>query len=168
LNLSNNDYDWLGNGIYFWENDHERALEYACLIKQNPKRSKTKIIEPSVIGAIIDLGNCFNLLEHQYLELLKVGYDIYKQTQELSGLPLLKNSPVNDEKDLLLRKLDCAVIETIHDSYKEQKKEAFDTVRAVFSEGKDLYPNAGFKEKNHIQICVRNPACIKGYFIPLK
>ena len=32
--------------------------------------------------------------------------------------------------------------------------------------GNDLYPNAGFKEKNHIQIAIRNPNCIKGYFIP--
>jgi len=27
-------------------------------------------------------------------------------------------------------------------------------------------PGAGFKEKNHIQICVRNRNCIKGYFLP--
>ena len=26
--------------------------------------------------------------------------------------------------------------------------------------------NAGFAEKNHIQICVCNPNCIKGYFLP--
>lgn len=44
----------------------------------------------------------------------------------------------------------------------------FDTVREVFVEGDELYPIAGFKEKNHIQICVRNLNCIKGYFNPLK
>ena len=36
----------------------------------------------------------------------------------------------------------------------------------IFWEGKPLYPNAGFAEKNHIQICVCNPNCIKGYFLP--
>jgi hypothetical protein len=25
------------------------------------------------------------------------------------------------------------------------------------SEGEELYPSAGFKEKNHVQICIRNP-----------
>jgi hypothetical protein len=25
----------------------------------------------------------------------------------------------------------------------------------------------GFREKNHIQICVRNLNCIKGYFTPI-
>jgi hypothetical protein len=29
LEISNNLYDWLGNGIYFWENNQQRALEFA-------------------------------------------------------------------------------------------------------------------------------------------
>ena len=26
INPSNNEYDWLGNGAYFWENNQERAM----------------------------------------------------------------------------------------------------------------------------------------------
>ncbi len=26
---SSNDYDWLGDGVYFWENNYTRAKEYA-------------------------------------------------------------------------------------------------------------------------------------------
>ena len=44
----------------------------------------------------------------------------------------------------------------------------YDSVRGVFWEGHEIYPNAGFSEKNHIQICVCNPNCIKGYFLPRK
>ena len=44
----------------------------------------------------------------------------------------------------------------------------YDSVRCAFIEGESLYENAGFHEKNHIQICIRNPNCIKGYFIPRK
>ena len=29
LKRSENAYDWLGNGIYFWENSYERAMEWA-------------------------------------------------------------------------------------------------------------------------------------------
>lgn len=39
--------------------------------------------------------------------------------------------------------------------------------RGVFTEGGPIYPNAGFVEKTHIQICIINPNCIKGYFAPL-
>jgi hypothetical protein len=33
-------------------------------------------------------------------------------------------------------------------------------------EGRKLYPNAGFRKHNHIQIAILNPNCIKGVFLP--
>jgi hypothetical protein len=68
---------------------------------------------------------------------------------------------------LTIRPLDCAVIEIIHASNRESGKPEFDTVRGVFFEGDPLYPNAGFREKNHIRICVRTPRSIKGFFRPI-
>jgi hypothetical protein len=65
-----------------------------------------------------------------------------------------------------LRELDCAVIETLHKIRKDENLQMFDSVRGVFWEGRELYPNAGFREKDHIQICIRNPNCIKGFFYP--
>jgi hypothetical protein len=47
---------------------------------------------------------------------------------------------------------------------RKKKERLFDSVGGVFVEGKELYPSAGFREKNHIQLCIRNPNCIKGYF----
>lgn len=78
LSPSENTYDWLGTGIYFWLNDPFRAYEWACE----------------------DLEYSINNLNEQKLE--------------------------NKRPD----------------------------------EG------AGIKEKSHIQICVRNTNCIKGYFLP--
>lgn len=43
LKKSENDYDWLGHGVYFWENNPERALQYAKHLKQNPHLSKSRI-----------------------------------------------------------------------------------------------------------------------------
>jgi hypothetical protein len=60
--------------------------------------------------------------------------------------------------------LDCAVIQLLH--LDQDKIHPFDSVRGLFPEGDLLYENAGFREKNHIQICVRNPNCIKGFFLP--
>ena len=34
LKASDNQYDWLGNGIYFWENSYQRACDWA---KNNTK-----------------------------------------------------------------------------------------------------------------------------------
>ena len=84
-------------------------------------------------------------------------------------LEIPNNKPIGNEGDLLLRHLDCAVIETIHKFNKDdEQRQEFDSVRGVFFEGAALYPDAGFKEKNHIQIAIRNPNCIKGYFMPRK
>lgn len=43
LRPSENDYDWLGNGIYFWENNNSRALEFA---QESAKRKGAKIKTP--------------------------------------------------------------------------------------------------------------------------
>jgi len=66
-----------------------------------------------------------------------------------------------------LRNLDCAVIQQIHEYNKQKGFESYDSIRGVFTEGKELYPGAGFVEKTHIQLCVVNPNCIKGYFAPM-
>jgi len=167
LKPSQNNYDWLGNGVYFWEQNPLRALEYAHHLKDNPQKGRARIEEPAVIGAVINLGYCFNLLDSESLLILKMGYDILAKSRESSGFPIPENKPVGEEKDLLLRPLDCAVIEGIHEFRRQTQKIPYDTVRGVFWEGNDLYPNAGFKEKNHVQLCVRNLNCIKRYFRPL-
>lgn len=159
---SENDYDWLGHGIYFWENDPKRAFQYACAISKERRKTKVRIKTPFVIGAVIDLGHCLDLLDSNSLEILKQGYEILRGTN--ANLP--RNKPVGKEGDLLLRHLDCAVIQTVHAFNENEENPQYDSVRGAFFEGKDLYPNAGFKEKTHIQICLRNPNCIKGYFLP--
>lgn len=168
LKMSMNTYDWLGDGVYFWENNPSRALEFAKVLKENPKRANTKIEDPAVVGAIIDLGYCFNLLEHENIEILKQGYELLVALHNKSKVPLPENLSLGDDRDLLLRKLDRAVIEGIHTYNSKLEEKSYDSVRAAFIEGEELYPNAGFNEKNHIQICIRNPNCIKGYFLPLK
>jgi hypothetical protein len=165
LKSSKNDYDWLGHGIYFWENNPTRALEYAAQLQKHPERCSSKIKEPAVRGAIIFLGNCLNLAETHSLKILKEGYNLLQQGCKMIGTSLPVNSkPIEKEKDILLRRLDCAAIEIAHLAYEKKAERTFDTVRGVFVEGKKLYPNAGFRDKNHIQVCVRNPNCIKGYF----
>jgi hypothetical protein len=163
LVASTNDYDWLGNGIYFWENNERRAMEWAV---QLSKRENSKIKTPAVVGAIIDLGYCLDLTSSDYLKELKKTYELLVEISEVSGNPLPTNERVGNSPDLLLRKLDCSVIQMTHAINQQANQRAYDSVRGVFWEGKPLYPNAGFAEKNHIQICICNPNCIKGYFLP--
>lgn len=158
LKASYNSYDWLGNGIYFWEQNYERAFEWA----KNRYGD-----DAAVIGAIIDLGYCLNLTDSASAEILRNGYKILKIRCDLLGNELPKNRASLKSKDILLRDLDCSVIQQIHDYNAEVKNQDFDSVRGIFTEGEPVYDGSEFLEKTHVQLCICNPNCIKGYFNPL-
>jgi hypothetical protein len=163
LIASKNKWDWLGHGIYFWEQNHQRALDWAQYLKSNPRKmspGKTPIKTPGAVGSVIDLGHCLNLLDGKYIDLVEGTYERLKKIFDAAKIPLPKNT-----KDA--RNLDCAVINAIHMFRKASGEKPFDTVRGMFPEGDPLYKNAGFQKQNHIQLCVINPNCVKGYFHPL-
>jgi hypothetical protein len=67
--------------------------------------------------------------------------------------------------DLVLRDLDCAVLNfALRDE--ESSGLGAQTVRGVFVEGEAAYPGAEIYVKTHVQIAVRDPSCILGYFLP--
>lgn len=107
MNKSEKSYDWLGNGMYFWENDLNRAWDWA-----NAYLNIGKIKEPAVLGAIIDLGYCLDFMNFEYLSLLKPAYNRLKVHLENIGTGKFpQNIKPKGEDDLLVRHLDCAVIE---------------------------------------------------------
>ncbi|NML41520.1 hypothetical protein HHL17_30330 [Chitinophaga sp. G-6-1-13] len=166
LRSSNNKYDWIGHGIYFWDSSPSRAFEFARFLNQNPGRRRKVISRPAIVGAVINLGLCLDLLDYHNLRLLKIAYGVLRDSCSAVGKKMPINKPASGNQDLLLRELDCAVIEMVHHFQQQKNIRPFDSVRGVFWEGEELYPNAGFREKNHIQICIRNPNCIKGFFHP--
>ena len=156
---SNNSWDWLGNGIYFWEYNPQRALEYAMESSQGKQFNKKQIHTPFVLGAIIELGNCLNLVEPSSIEILKEAYKKLAEIFKKSNSPMPQNKENN-------RALDCAVIKYIHQTRKEMNLLPYDTVRSPFSEGGEAYSGTFFTTRHHIQINVINPNKIKGIFLP--
>lgn len=162
---SENDYDWLGSGIYFWEDNPGRALEWAQFVYKHPKHSRAKINVPFVIGAILDPGNCLDLLQSDSIRIVEESYERFTGVFRAADLPMPKNQRKGSE--WAIRRLDCAVINHVHQSRAQISLPAFDTVRAAFEEGEALYPTAGFHRRTHIQLCVRSTAQIVGYFRPI-
>jgi hypothetical protein len=123
---------------------------------------------PAVLGAVISLNNCLDLLDVKAIEQVRIAHNTLLQATELAGNQLPENE---GGKDRRARRLDCAVINYLHQMIKDhhpgfEDVPPFDSVRAMFPEGQELYPGAGFRKQNHIQICIRNADCIKGLFIP--
>lgn len=160
LRPSENEWNWLGHGIYFWEHNPLRALEYAKDVANGDQKGKSTISTPFVIGCIIDLGNCLNLTEPSNHEIVKASYDSLKAIYEESGQSL----PSNSEK---ARILDCAVFNNLHEMLEEEGAYFYDTVRSAFPEGDPIYEGCAIPDQTHIQICVRNPEAILGYFLPM-
>lgn len=164
LKPSRNDYDWLGNGIYFWEYGCHRALDWATGIsKRRPEMVKT----PAVIGAHIHLGVCFDLLDVRFTDMLAGLYPAFEETLQRQGVPLPKNERAHgSDRDLVRRKLDCAMLNWAIPMIEKEMDVKFQTVRGVFQEGVEAYPGSGILKKSHIQVVVRDSECILGYFLP--
>lgn len=146
---SQNAYDWLGHGIYFWEHGPARAIEWA--------NANVRDGEPDVIGAVIQIGSCLDFTDITYTRLLGRFFTTMAQKFKELGIPMPRNAL--DGK----RELDCTVINTLHAILPVAP---FDTVRGVFTEGAPAFPGSGIAEKSHIQLAVRNTDCIIGVFRP--
>ena len=156
---STNDYDWLGHGQYFREDSPQRALQWA---EQEARRRPARVQRPAVLGAVIDLGNCLNLIDAEHLAAVEAAHRRFREALRQTGI----TPPANQGRDFRLRRLDCAVFEALHQFTEDDGLPPFDTVRAFFVEGEALYPGAGLRRLDHIQICVRRPEQIRGYFLP--
>lgn len=153
LQPSENDYDWLGPGIYFWVDSPDRAWAWA---KERRQR-------PSVVGAFAYPGHCLNLTDYGVMNELALAYEAAKGISEAAGTALPENSALQNGISMR-RQLDCAVIQMVHKIRKAEGMDAYDTVYGIFEGGEQVYPGAGFKNKTHVQIAVCNPEMILGYF----
>jgi hypothetical protein len=162
LKKSEKSYDWLGSGIYFWEHGPERAMDWAMEQKQ-----RGKIKSPSVLGAVIHLGNCFDFMDVRSTRILAEAFPKFIQRQESLGQELPANEAKCDgDQDLLRRKLDCSMINWLCDVMEEDQSRPFDSVRGMFQESEPAFEGSSIFLKSHIQLAIRNTACIVGYFRP--
>jgi hypothetical protein len=161
MKAKNRRYHWLGSGIYFWENDSDRALEWA-----EEKAGRGEIKEPFVLGGVIELRKCLDLSVRDNVPLVKAAHDSLTAQYQKSGAETPQNTkaPKDDRDDKVMRFLDCAVINHLVENSGTQ----FDTVRGLFVEGDRIYDGGEIYHKTHAVIAVRSPDCIRGLFIPLR
>ena len=157
LSPSDNDYDWLGTGIYFWEHGPDRALEWA-----KEKHRNGEIRKPAVVGALIHLGKCLDLLDTRHTRIVANAFDEFRSGLLTEGQQVPENSGGPDQ---LKRQRDCAVLNWLMEQF-EGDIDPFQTVRGVFTEGPPAFEGSGIRLKSHIQIAVRDPSCILGFFRP--
>jgi len=155
---SENDYDWLGRGVYFWEGNFQMAFDW---IEGEIARKKLKHEKPAVIGAVIRVtSNWVDLLDTSHVNLLSAASS-FVDTAKYYLAFMGKKQPTNSA---YLHKLDCIVIEKMVSDLSSQNI-VVDGIRGAFTEGAPIYDTANFFKKTHVQIAVRNQACIVEKFI---
>jgi hypothetical protein len=113
----------------------------------------------ATVGAIIQLGRCFDLLDVEFTTKLLPAYLREKEEAEAAGRLLPVNRGQDD--DLGGRYLDCRVVNACLQAFPD-----FQAVRGAFREGEQAFPGGKIFRESHIQIAVRDPRCVLGVFRP--
>jgi hypothetical protein len=155
---SENRDDWLGHGVYFWEYAPQQAFWWA---QRRQKRQKWE--EPiAILAAMIRLGFCFDLLDPYNVKYLRSIHDEYVKLERLAGRKPPENA--NNHKFL-----DCAVFQYAYAAIESSGPDLrVDSARAVYvpkGKGTRVWKRSWISYDTHIQICVRNPACILGAWL---
>jgi hypothetical protein len=124
---SNNDYDWLGPGIYFWEANPERVLDFA---KELAALNRPRIKRPFVLVAVIEMGLCLDLAARDSIKQIRIAHEHLCEQAALEGSALPKNGDKFWQRDL-----GCAVLPHLHQLLEEGGSPGIDTMRGLFIEG---------------------------------
>lgn len=146
---SENEHDWLGHGIYFWEDGLDRAWQWAT-----QKYGE----DGAVVGAFIQLGRCYDLMDTKFTRDLRNGAVAIHEMWLRAGAKVPTNRGGH-------RALDCAVVNVWLDLLSREGP-PFQTVRRGFEEGPPVHEGMIITMQAHIQIAVRDPSCILGVFRP--
>jgi hypothetical protein len=141
--ISRNEFDWLGDGAYFFQDAPARALEWA--------RQRFGA-DAAVIGAEIDLENCIDLLDVPWHIQLARAYPRYKAELDQRGLPLPRQSAG-------AHRLDRSVMNYVI-GLLQKEGSVVNCVRAAFAEGLPAFPGSALLNRSHVQISARTPRVI--------
>jgi hypothetical protein len=140
---STNGYDWLGTGVYFWQDAPNHALLWA---RQNYQE------EAIVIKSRLRLDStCIDLLDMPQVDNPNFWTDSYNEFTEMcrrAGRSLPEQNPDIPGK----RYLDCSFFDYLRSSIFGSDPRG--AIRSAFPEGKRIFPNSAIFDKTHVQIAI--------------
>lgn len=141
---SRNKYDWLGDGVYFFQDAPERAWDWA---------KKMYTDKASVVCSEIRLENCMDFLDIQWSGVLADVYDSFLTEMKRAKIPLPTQSSGAHRLDREVINYAVGIL--------AKRNIKISCVRAVFKEGRPIFPNSALFTLDHIQIAVRDTILIE-------
>lgn len=142
--VSRNAYDWLGDGVYFFQDAPNRAREWAAQRYGD---------EGVVIRSVIRLDDCLDLLDIQSNDLLARAYYVFVELSERARQQLPRQTSG-------AHRLDRAIVNYAVSLLAEQQVPTR-AVRGVFAEGLPVFPGSAIMDRAHVQIAVRDASLIE-------
>jgi hypothetical protein len=141
---SYNDYDCLGDGVYFFEDGPTQAGAWAARLHPS---------EPAVVQADVRLDDCMDLKDGVgWVPLLAQVHDALLRIGREHRLALPRQSVDTHRLDRLVIEVAVAIL--------EREGMRIRAVRAVFAEGAPAFPGSFLSEGFHVQVAVRDPDLI--------
>jgi hypothetical protein len=137
---SDNEYDCLGDGVYFFEDGLAQAVAWAT--RAHPS-------EPAVVQADLRLEDCMDLKDSVgWVPLLARAHDEVLRVSRERGLALPRQTGAAHRLDRVLIEVTVAIL--------EREGTRIRAVRAVFAEGPPAFPGSFLSEGSHVQVAVRD------------
>jgi hypothetical protein len=137
---SDNDYDCLGNGVYFFEEGLAQARAWA---------QRAYPGEPVVVQADVRLEDCMDLKDTQgWVPLLAQAHAEVLRASRERGRPLPAQTTAEHRLDREVIELTVSIL--------EQEGMRIRSVRGVFAEGAPAFPGSFLSEGSHVQVAVRD------------
>lgn len=141
---SQNPYDWLGDGAYFFQDAPIRAWEWA-----RRQHGSTGV----VVRSVIRLDGYLDLLDIEWNEVLAEAYTAFVDVSRRAGVMLPRQTAG-------AHRLDRAVMNYAAGLLAEQGT-TIRAVRGVFAEGDPVFPQSAILNRAHVQIAVRDGSLIE-------
>ena len=146
---SDNDYDCLGNGVYFFQDGLAQARAWA-------KRAHPG--EPAVVQADVRLEDCMDLKDSLgWLPILAQAHDEVLRVSREQGLPLPRQTGGHHRLDRVVIELTVGILERAGIRIR--------AVRGVFPEGAPAFPGSFLSEGSHVQVAVRDTELISNVHV---
>ena len=138
--ISQNHYDWLGDGVYLFQEAPQRAWDWAFEWHGD---------EAAVLGAEFSTAECINLLDTGWNSFMADAYNSYLSFLNALGDQVPEQSGGNHRLDREVINYAVGVL--------EDRGIKVACVRSAFAEGRPVYPNSSILHLAHVQIAVRHP-----------
>lgn len=143
LRYSTNEWDWLGDGVYFFQDSPFRAREWA---EQHHGPANA-----AVLRATIRLESCVDLLDIAWWPTLSSSHRQFVEREKV--LPRQTATSGAHRLDRAVLNYMAAVL--------AEEGQTVRCLRAAFVEGERLFPASALYSRSHVQIAVRDPLLIE-------